>query len=894
MKAVDAETNLLLISAHDRAELLESIDRLLAKLSAGQPLDHNDCVSQPNDSERLAIISPLSSLADRLNIARLRLAKLSNNRLIVRDHGIHFAVGETPGCIAFLFPGEGSQRVGMLRQAYERMAPVQAWLNVLDETYSRAGEPVPSRFIFPPTGQGGDKRALFDISHSAQLGTVFNLALYEVIVGLGIRPDVVLGHSNGEHAAVMSACMDPSADRERICEWLRGSSLAGLRLGMPEIPERMLAVSSLNRAALDAVLARFPGELFLAMDNCPLQQVLGGTCSAVKDAAVAIAAAGGICGELPFERAYHTPLFAKWAEMLAGRYSDLLLTPPRIPIFSCLTGSAISPEPDALREAMIGQWVAPVRLRAAIDGLYDFGVRTFVEIGYDNKLSSFVDDTLRGRPHLAAAISSAQRGDLAQLQFLLASLHIRGVTIDTVRLHQLLAAPQPVPSPHLFSVAMAAQSELVAAVRASMERMDKLFLSVSNASGQMARQRGALLQSQLRPQRNRRVAERRLCRRNDPFLTDHCLGRLSGRPLAVLSFTTSLAIAAEAARQVSGSGAAVVMTDLRASSWLALDGGYLTLRIEAERRGNAIKIALSDSSHDPAFTANVQFADTPTVMMLPEHDSAPPQSWTPDSFYRDYAFHGPCFQGIKQVTAISPYGITAELAVTTLPRVESGILEADPALLDCAGQLVAFWLLEQGGLPPTMGVFPYAARRVVLHRPPLPGAQVRCHGIISFHDGIRTEASFVFTSGGRTVATIEGLEQRVLSLPPAVASWVFGARDGELSLPTREGARSIDIAEWKEALGGNGGIWTRALGHLMLGEGELAQWLPACDAASLLEFIATKEATRDWAKRQGVNPPQMDEIIVAGGSVRCPDFQVPFALRREGDFLTAIVGTDHD
>lgn len=894
MKTVEAETNLLLLSAHDRAGLLACLDRLLAKLSAGYPLDDDDCVSQPGDSERLAIIAPSGSLVNRLDMARLQLAKLPRNRLILRDHGIYFAVGDIPGRIAFLFPGEGSQRVGMLRQAYERMVPVRAWLDALDETYSRVGEPVPSRLIFPPDGQVGDKRTLFDICHSAQLGTVFNLALYEVIIGLGIRPDAMLGHSNGEHAAVIAACMDSTADRDRICDWLRRSSLAALRLGMPKIPERMIAVSALSRTTLDAVLSRFQGELFLAMDNCPLQQVLGGSRSAVRNAAAAIAETGGVCRELPFERAYHTPLFAKWAKMQAERYRDLPLMPPRIPIFSCLSGSKMPSDPDALRDTMTEQWIAPVRLRAAIDGLYEFGVRTFVEVGPDNKLSAFVNDTLRGHQHLAVAASSTQRGDLAQLQLLLASLHTRGVSIDTVRLRLLLAPPRSVLPPSLLSVTVAAQVELVAAARASMERMGQLFIAASKPSERMLQQRGALLQSLLRPQRNRLAAERLLCRRTDPFLTDHCLGRPPGRPLAVLSFTTSLAIAAEAARQVSGTDTAVVLTDLRASRWLALDGGSLMLRVEAERQGHVIKVELFDSSSEPAFTANVEFAVAPVATMIPEHRGGLPLRWTPNSFYRDYAFHGPSFQGIKLVTAISPHSITAELVVINLPCIGSGMLETDPGLLDCAGQLVAFWLLEQVGMPPTMGVFPYAARRVILHCPPPPGAKVRCHGIISFYDGIRTESSFIFTFGDRTVAIIEGLEQRVLSLPPAVASWVFGSRDGELSLPTKEGARSIDIDEWMEALGGNDGIWTRALAHLMLGEVELAHWLATRDATSLLESITAKEATRDWTRKHGQNPPQMEDIIVADGSVRCTDFQASLVVHRDRNFLTAIVGADYD
>ena len=735
----------------------------------------------------------------------------------------------------------------MLRQAYERLPPVRAWLDTLDAVHHRAGEAPPSRLIFPPATQENaehDARALFDIGHSGQLGTVANLALYEVISELGIRPDAVLGHSNGEHAAVMAACMNIGSERERICEWLRRSSLDGIHLGPPQIPERMAAVSSTHRATLDAVLESFAGEVFLAMDNCPLQQVLGGHLSAIRAASAQITAAGGICGELPFERAYHTPLFAGWANMLATRYRDLPLTAPRVPVYSCLTGAAMPAEREAMRAIMVEQWTAPVRLRAAVEALYDFGVRHFIEVGPDSKLSAFVSDTLRGRPHLAVSIASAQRGDLAQLHILLASLHSQGVAIDPARLRHLLGvAPAPTPEtmPPVRNTAATAQAELIADTRASLERMERLFHAVRNPIMPLRPPHGALLRD-LRP--HQAQSTHRLSLKTDPYLADHSLGRPPGRALAVLSFTTSLALAAEAARQFSGAEGAIVLTDLRSTDWLALDGGTLNLHVETKSHGNTVQVALSNaaSQANPAFTAKAQFVLVPPIVAPEKPHGSPPQRWTPDSFYRNYAFHGPSFQGLQQITTISPSGIAAELNVTRLQGIEAEALEADPALLDCAGQLVAFWLLEHVGLVPNMGIFPYAIRRVVLYPPPEPGTRVHCHGHIVLHDGIRTEASFLFTANGRTIALIEGLEQRLLEFPATLANWIFGACDGQFSSPSADGGHYLDFAEWSEALGGDGGIWARALAHRMLDEAALAEWLPESKVALLLETIVARES----------------------------------------------------
>lgn len=841
MSRASDDPHLLLLSAPDRAGLLAALDRLSVRLAAGLAPDPR---CRPGEPERLAIISPPGGLAEQVGLARRKLADLRRPRLILRDKGIHFGCGDGPGRVAFLFAGEGGQRVGMLREARDRLGPVRDWLGALDAAYGRAGETGPVRLIHPAAGldaaeRRGLERTLFDIAHGAQLGTVINLGLAEMLVRLGLRPDVVLGHSNGEHAAIMTACMEPTAERDAICDWLRRTSLAGQALGLPPIAQRMAAVGGLDPVGLDAVLAAFPNGLYLAMDNCPHQQVVGGTKAVVEAAAELIAARGGVCGILPFERAYHTPLFAPWSEMLARRYRELPLGTARLPVYSCLTGALVGPEPAALREAMVRQWTAPVDLRRAVLAMYDDGVRTFIEIGSDSKLSAFVEDTLRGRPHLAVAMMSSQRGDMEQLRQMLAALHAQGLGVDAAALQ-----PPPQAPTQAGSAAAAVQARLIADAHAAMARVEQAMRPV--AAGPAPTPAGALLGDDVRFDGGVLLAERRLCRVADPFLADHCLGRPPGEPLAVVSFTTSLALAAEAARRLTGAKGRLVLSDVSAGQWLALDGGRLTLRVRAEPSGAGAAVALFGEDAAPAFTARVDFGGRASMPCFPDaiRDGRAPRFWTAEAFYRDYAFHGPCFQGLRRVIAVGPEGIEAEAVVTRLPALDAKDLEADPALLDCAGQVVALWLLEQHGVPPSLGVFPYAARRVTLFGTAPVGAIVRCRASVAWHDGIRTEANIVFTADGRPLASIEGLEQRVVHLPPALASWVFGRRDGLLSQPAGDGTRWLDREVWRAELAAQGGIWGRALAHLMLEPAERDRWLVRRDLPSLLDHIATREAAQ--------------------------------------------------
>jgi malonyl CoA-acyl carrier protein transacylase len=946
MSATNQENMLVLLSGENRPALLSTIDRLLARLKNHPDIPLEATASQLGRAERLAIVSPRDELEDRLKTARVRLVGLSRARLVIRDRGIFLGVGDTAGRVAFLFPGQGSQHIGMLSGLYEKLPQVRAWFDALDNAHSRAGEMLPSRLIFSHDGISADERrkrerALFDIGRGAQLGTVANLALFEVLSRLGIEADVVLGHSNGEHAAVLAACADLESNRDYLCDWLRRASRAGLGLGEPALPEKMIVVTAVERERLEAVVARHPGNLFWAMDNCPHQQVLAGRQATVDEAAKEITAAGGISGDLPFTRAYHTPLFAEWAGTLRAYYEELPLQKARVPIISCLTSSAIDPEPASIRDNMAGQWTSPVRFRETIEALHAEGVRSFIEVGPGSKLTAFVEDTLRGRPHLAVCTSSAHRGDLLQLQHLLAALHAHGVVVDARRFDLLtqvlpvgvtshkVRTSEPAPSgvavraggfPVELATATALHSDLIAGALASMTRMENMFRAVTeNAPRELLMSPSTsedlpLLGEVKTIDRNRLVAERLFTRANDPFVVDHCLGRTfpNGRgpqfPLPVLPFTASLEIVAEAAQRMNSSPVKVI-SNVRANRWLALDGGELTVRTESERRGQAIHVALSDSlSNAPgaAFEGTVHLTDTLTdslILTTSDRLTHPPSRWTADEFYRRYAFHGPSFQGISRVVALDERSIEAELRVTALPGLEAGTLQLDPALLDCAGQLVAFWLLEHGKREPSFGIFPFAVRRVILHHRPLPpGQHVRCRGAITSHSEIKTEASFVFVaSDGRVIATIEGLEQRLIDFPHALARWIFGGEAAEFSQPAdstlQRVVRRIAVSDWA-LLTESWGIWQRALAHLLLSEEELAAWLKLSQSADLrlmwlLERIVVKETVRRWAElRSTVLPDPANIVMGEGSSIRCKSFglmQPNCEIRREEGAIVAAV-----
>ncbi|WP_295541931.1 type I polyketide synthase [uncultured Thiohalocapsa sp.] len=343
--------------------------------------------------------------------------------------------------LALLFAGQGTQYPGMLaeaalylpglREALERADVVLA--DVL--TGPDGGPRRLSALIDPPPRFDPDvsqqqRQALTRTEHAQPAIGAVSLGLWQWLCDLGVRPDMVAGHSYGEYPALHAAGV-LTADALLRVSHARGHAVAAA--GADADLGGMLAVQGPAEAAA-AVAAAVPG-VTLANHNAPSQVVLAGTQAALRQAAAELGAQGLKTTPLAVSAAFHSPLMQPAAERLADVLAGVDFAPPGIPVYG---NTRAAPHADAgadIRMAMTQHLLQPVRYTEQIQAMYQAGARLFVEIGPKAVQTGLVRRIL---PQAAVTAVATDTGDGAlrgPLQAL-AAIVVAGYACDLPRLFQ--------------------------------------------------------------------------------------------------------------------------------------------------------------------------------------------------------------------------------------------------------------------------------------------------------------------------------------------------------------------------------------------------------------------------------------------------------------------------
>ncbi|MBE1495760.1 acyl transferase domain-containing protein/acyl carrier protein [Amycolatopsis lexingtonensis] len=357
----------------------------------------------------------------------------------LRAQGIFLGRGPR-GKIAFLYTGQGSQYVNMLRTLAAREPVVAETFAQADEVMTPLlGKPL-TEYLF---ADGADAVARAEqqllqteITQPAVLAA--DLALTRLLATHNVRPDLAMGHSLGEYGALVAAGALSFADALEAVS-ARGNEMAHLAI---EDNGAMAAVFA-PLEEIERTVAGIDGYVVIANVNSTSQAVIGGATTAVEAAVAAFTAAGRTAVRLPVSHAFHTSIVAPVSEPLGRMLRRLDLKVPALPVVANVDGELYPTGPDA-RERMLDilerQVASPVQFVKGLETLYAEGARVFVEVGPKKALHGFVEDALGSRHDdvLALFTNHPKQGDLVSFNQALCGLYAAGFGAAEA------AAPAPV------------------------------------------------------------------------------------------------------------------------------------------------------------------------------------------------------------------------------------------------------------------------------------------------------------------------------------------------------------------------------------------------------------------------------------------------------------------
>ncbi|MFE7753991.1 SDR family NAD(P)-dependent oxidoreductase [Streptomyces sp. NPDC057429] len=426
-----ASSELVLFGAASPSALVERLPEDGRPLAALARESH--AAFSPTARVRLAVVATGTDDLREKYAQALALIRRRPEASFSAPSGIRYAYGESaPGRIGFLFPGQGSQYVGM-GAGLAMLAPAaQAVWDRLGSTRFD-GRPL-HRAVFPPPAFTEEERAaraaLLDATEWAQPAlAVHALALLAVVRELGLRPDCVAGHSFGELVALHCAGA------------LDAESLVGLARRRGELmreaaltPGAMLAVAA-DRVRVAEVLAGGGfDDIWPANHNSPRQTVLSGSAAAVERARGAFSAAGIAARALSASTAFHSPLVAPAVEPLAAYLRTVTFSEPRIEVYGNTDAAPYPSCPDAVRRRVAGHLASPVLFQDQIEAMYAAGVRTFVEVGAGATLTGLVGQILGDREHAAVPLDRPAGAGADTFHAALGELAVRGVPLGLIPL----------------------------------------------------------------------------------------------------------------------------------------------------------------------------------------------------------------------------------------------------------------------------------------------------------------------------------------------------------------------------------------------------------------------------------------------------------------------------
>lgn len=281
--------------------------------------------------------------------------------------------------MAFLFPGQGAQYVGMGQELASQYPSVSRHFAAAADALG---------FDLAKLCWEGPEEELKQTANQQPAILTLSVACLELLTAAGIRPDVVAGLSLGEYSALVAA---GALDFHEAVPLVRKRGTY-MQEAVPLGVGGMAAILGLEAAKVDELCAQARQDTGLVVEganyNCPGQIVISGHHQAVDRASELAAGAGGKFVKLSVTAPFHSSLLSRAGELLAEALEQVHLRKAQIPVVANVTAAYVSGA--EIKDLLIRQVSAPVRWEASVRRMIADGVETFIEVGPSRHITGFL------------------------------------------------------------------------------------------------------------------------------------------------------------------------------------------------------------------------------------------------------------------------------------------------------------------------------------------------------------------------------------------------------------------------------------------------------------------------------------------------------------------------